>query len=294
MTEVPGVVVPPAWLRRHLSAPDLRCCDVRWTLAGGAQHRAYAEGHLPGAVFIDLDRELAGPPGPGGRHPLPDPAVFAAAMRRAGAHPDTTIVAYDAGTGAAARLWWLLRAAGHQRVAVLDGGFPGWVAAGGTVTAVVPDPAPGTLPVAGFAGTVDAATTGARAGAGVPVLDGRAPERYQGLVEPIDPRAGHIPGARNLPWTDLCQEGRLRPPAELRARFAACGLPAAAHLPPAVAYCGSGVTASALLLAMAHAGLPDGDLYPGSWSEWSQDPDRPAATAADPIGRAGAAPPPTR
>ncbi|HUY62135.1 MAG TPA: sulfurtransferase [Candidatus Dormibacteraeota bacterium] len=283
MLDLPGVVVPPEWLRRHLTAPDLLCCDVRWALATGAERPAYAAGHIPGAVFIDLDRELAGPPGPTGRHPLPDPAAFAAAMRRAGAHPTSTVVAYDAGTGAAARLWWLLRAAGHRRVAVLDGGFAGWLAAGGPVTTAVPDPAPGTLGVAGFAGTVDADTAGARAAAGTPVLDARAPERYRGLVEPIDPRPGHIPGARNLPWTELCDQGRLRPPAELRARFAACGLPAPPAAAPAtasaaVAYCGSGVTAAALLLAMAHAGLPDGDLYPGSWSEWSRDPARPAAT----------------
>jgi thiosulfate/3-mercaptopyruvate sulfurtransferase len=261
--------------------------DVRWRLGGPPGRADYDTAHVPGAVFVDLDTELADPPGPGGRHPLPDPARLQAVLRRAGVRGDTQVVAYDDGNGAvAARAWWLLRWAGlpADRVAVLDGGWAGWVADGRPTTADPSQPVcgdvvvrPGAMPV------LDADAAAALARSGV-LLDARAAPRYRGEIEPVDPQAGHIPGARNLPATEIAgADGRVRPPADLAERFAARGATGAT---PVAAYCGSGVNAAALVLAAEHAGLrPPEDpvaLYPGSWSQWSSDPSRPVATGADP------------
>jgi thiosulfate/3-mercaptopyruvate sulfurtransferase len=261
--------------------------DVRWRLGGPPGRADYDAAHIPGAVFVDLDTELADPPGPGGRHPLPDPARLQAVLRRAGVRADTSVVAYDDGNGAvAARAWWLLRWAGMpaDRVAVLDGGWAAWVADGRPTTA---EPArlaagdvvvrPGAMPVLDADDVAELARTGV-------LLDARAAPRYRGETEPIDPKAGHIPGARNLPATEITgPDGRVRAPAELAEQFAARGATGAV---PVAAYCGSGVNAAALVLAAEHAGLRSPDepvaLFPGSWSQWSSDPSRPVATGADP------------
>jgi thiosulfate/3-mercaptopyruvate sulfurtransferase len=265
-------------LASELASPDPPVVlDCRWRLAGGADRAGYDRGHLPGAVFVDLDRELAGPPGPGGRHPLPDPAVFQAAMRRAGVGAGRPVVAYDQGGagGGAARAWWLLGWFGHPDARVLDGGLPAWVAAGLPLTADPPDPRPGDFTAhPGHRSALDAAAAGRVAEAGV-LLDARAAARYAGREEPIDPVAGHIPGARSAPAADLfATDGRLAAPAELRRRFEALGARGGV---PAGAYCGSGVTAAHTVLALEAAGFAAA-LYPGSWSEWITDPTRPIAT----------------
>ncbi|WP_395294106.1 sulfurtransferase [Kitasatospora hibisci] len=256
--------------------------DVRWQLGGPPGIEDYAVGHLPGAHFVALDADLAapaGPPGRGGRHPLPDPEEFGAAMRRFGVRADRPVVVYDGATSmAAARAWWLLRWAGHRDVRVLDGGFAAWQAAGLPVTTEVPvseegdfKPVPGQLP------TVDGDGAAAWARSGL-LLDARAGERYRGETEPIDPRAGHVPGAVSAPTTgNVGPDGRFRPAAELAERFRALG---AGERETAV-YCGSGVTAAHQILALAVAGLP-ATLYPGSWSEWSSDAGRPVAVTDQP------------
>ncbi len=268
---------------RLAELPEAVILDVRWRLGGPPGRADYDLAHIPGAVFVDLDTELADPPGPGGRHPLPDPARQQAVLRRAGVRADSVVVAYDDGNGAvAARAWWLLRWAGlpADRVAVLDGGWAGWVADGRPTTAEPARPAAGDVVVRpGGMPVLDADAAAALARSGV-LLDARAPARYRGEMEPVDPRAGHIPGARNLPATDIAgPDGRVRPPADLARRFAERG---AAGATPVGAYCGSGVNAAALVLAAEHAGLPAVSLYPGSWSQWSSDPNRPVATGADP------------
>jgi thiosulfate/3-mercaptopyruvate sulfurtransferase len=253
--------------------------DCRWELAGGADRDGYDRGHLPGAVFVDLDRDLSGPPGPGGRHPLPAPGAFQAVMRRAGVGHDRPVVAYDQGQpGGAARAWWLLGWFGHPGARVLDGGLPAWVAAGLPLTAEVSHPEPGDLVARpGGRAVLDAAGAAELATAGV-LLDARAPARYQGLEEPVDPVAGHIPGARNAPITDFAGDPGLPPPGRLRELLAAHG---AGDGVPVGAYCGSGVVAAHLVLALEVAGVPAA-LYPGSWSEWVADPSRPVATGATP------------
>jgi thiosulfate/3-mercaptopyruvate sulfurtransferase len=264
--------------------------DVRWRLGGPPGYDSYRAGHLPGAVYIDLDADLAGPPGAGGRHPLPSAAAFEAAMRRAGVWSGGLAVAYDDGDSAvAARLWWNLRYFGHQQVRVLDGGLRAWAAAGQPVsTADVEPPAagdftaePGHLPLLDSAGTARLARSGV-------LLDARAGERYRGEVEPIDPVAGHIPGALSAPTAEnLAADGTFLAPAALRERFAALGVTAvqrqcAPGSAPAVGvYCGSGVTAAHEVLALHLAGIPAA-LYVGSWSEWVSDPARPVAAGSDP------------
>ncbi|MEV0394036.1 sulfurtransferase [Polymorphospora rubra] len=252
--------------------------DVRWRLAGPPGRDDYAAGHLPGAVFVDLDTDLCGPPGAGGRHPLPDPAALTRVLRAAGVDARRPVVVYDGGEGqAAARAWWTLRWAGHDDVRVLDGGFAAWVAAGEPVTTAVPTPAPGDFAARpGGLPVLDAAEA-ARLGAGEGVLvDVRVPPRYRGEVEPVDPVAGHVPGAVNLPTTEHAgADGRLRSAEVLRARFAAVGVADGVRVG---AYCGSGVTAAHTVLALHRAGRPDAALYVGSWSEWVTDPDRPVAT----------------
>lgn len=259
--------------------------DVRWQLGGPQQRPAYLEGHIPGAVFVDLDTELAGPPGVRGRHPLPDLATFGAAMRAAGVSMDRAVVAYDGGLGwAAARAWWLLRWTGHPSVHVLDGGFAAWD--GPVESGEPPRPAPGDFePVpgaggreSGAPGLLDADGAAARARSGV-LLDARAGERYRGEVEPIDPVGGHIPGAVSAPTQEnVDEDGRFRPAAELAARFAALGVSPGSEVG---VYCGSGVSAAHQALALEIAGIRS-DLYVGSWSEWSGDSARPVATGPEP------------
>ncbi|GGW69323.1 sulfurtransferase [Streptomyces lucensis JCM 4490] len=259
--------------------------DLRWQLslakAAGAPEpdtRAeYAAGHIPGAVFVDLDRELAGVPGVNGRHPLPDLAEFGAAMRRAGVSAGRPVVVYDGGQGwAAARAWWMLHWTGHPDVRVLDGGLPSWE---GELSDGVPDPAEGDfVPAPAAAGLLDADGAAALARTGV-LLDARAGERYRGEVEPIDRVGGHIPGAVSAPTTEnVGPDGRFLPAAELRDRFKALGVCADAEVG---VYCGSGVSGAHEVLALAVAGIPAA-LYVGSWSEWSSDPSRPVAVGADP------------
>ncbi|MEU5599421.1 sulfurtransferase [Streptomyces sp. NPDC020298] len=259
--------------------------DVRWQLsvakAAGAPafdgRAEYASGHLPGAVFVDLDAELASAPGERGRHPLPGLAEFGAAMRRAGVSPGRPVVVYDGGQGwAAARAWWLLRWTGHPDVRVLDGGLPAWE---GPLSTDVPAPAQGDFePLPGTVGLLDADAAAALARSGV-LLDARAAERYRGDVEPIDRVGGHIPGAVSAPTAEnVAADGRFLPAEELRARFKNLGVSQDAEVG---VYCGSGVSAAHEALALAVAGIPAA-LYVGSWSEWSSDPSRPVATGPDP------------
>lgn len=243
--------------------------DVRWRLAGPPGIDAYRRGHLPGAVFVDLDSDLAGPPGPAGRHPLPDTGVFEAAMRAAGVRDGHAVVVYDdADSTAAARAWWTLRYFGHQHVQVLDGGFHAWAAAGLPVTTEQPRPEPGDFTArAGRLPVLDAAGAAAVAGSGV-LLDARAVDRFRGEIEPVDPVAGHIPGAVSAPTLgNVGVDGRFLPPDVLRARFAELGATDAVDV---AAYCGSGVTAAHEVLALAVAGVPAA-LYVGSWSNWIAD-----------------------
>jgi thiosulfate/3-mercaptopyruvate sulfurtransferase len=271
-------------LALHGSAdwPVLLDCgfDLMDTAAG---ERAHAAGHLPGAVYAHLERDLSGPKTArgaieGGRHPLPAREALAATLARWGIGPGTPVVAYDAQGGPyAARAWWLLRWLGHTNVAVLDGGTAAWQAAGGALDSgpVAPTPAALPYPVGAPAmPTVTAAQLLPAAGGRRVVVDARAGERFRGEVEPLDARAGHIPGARHRFFKDnLGADGRFLPPARLRQAFEALGVP-----PELIVHqCGSGVTACHNLLAMAAAGLPGAALYPGSWSEWSADPARPVA-----------------
>jgi thiosulfate/3-mercaptopyruvate sulfurtransferase len=265
-----GPLVSSSWLRERLGDPGIRVVDCRFRLGEpGAGEELWRAGHIPGAAFMDVDRELASEPGERGRHPLPEAAAFDAAARRAGIGPETLAVAYDeAAEGGAARLWWLLRHFGHGRVAVLDGGLRGWRAEGGPLEAAAAVPAAGAFsarPCDGDVRELDELAAPA-CDAKRLLLDARAPERYRGELEPIDPVAGHIPGAVNLPFAELAPDGRFLPQQELQARFAAAGAAPGREL---VAYCGSGVTACVLLLAAELAGVGPGRLYPGSWSEWS-------------------------
>jgi thiosulfate/3-mercaptopyruvate sulfurtransferase len=249
--------------------------DVRWTLAG-ADRAGYLAGHLPGAVFCDLDADLAGPPGDGGRHPLPPPDVLATSLARLGVRASRPVVVYDAGPAtAAARAWWCLRWLGHPDVRVLDGGLAAWTASGRPVEAGWVEPVAGDLTARpGGMAVVDAAGAAALARAGV-LLDARTPERFRGEHEPVDPVAGHVPGAVNAPGSQAVgQDGRFLEPAELRAWAEGLG---ADGTRPVGAYCGSGVTAAHLVLALELAGVAAA-LYPGSWSDWIRDPSRPVAT----------------
>ncbi|MFE7717816.1 sulfurtransferase [Nocardia rhizosphaerihabitans] len=270
-----AVVISPEELREELADKKIHLLDVRWALGDpdGPQH--YLDGHIPGAVFVDLETELAAAPSPArGRHPLPDPGAFEKCARSWGLGAGEPVVVYDATSGtAAARAWWLLRWAGVDDVRILDGGLPAWIAAGGELaTGAEADPVsgdlvirPGSLPV------IDADAASNWSGA---LLDARAGERYRGEVEPVDPKAGHIPGAISAPTTEnLDDTGRFRTPEELRARFAEFGEGQVA------VYCGSGVTAAHQIAALAIAGIPAA-LYPGSWSQWSNDPKRLVATGA--------------
>jgi thiosulfate/3-mercaptopyruvate sulfurtransferase len=265
--------------------------DVRWRLGGPPGIDAYQHSHLPGAIFVDLDKDLSGPAGSGsgGRHPLPEPGVFEGAMRSAGLNNGQQVVVYDdAGSTIAARLWWLLRYFGHQQVVVLDGGLLAWTDAGQPVTTQIPHPVRGSFSAGPGGGmpVLDADAAGHVARCGF-LFDARAAERYRGEVEPVDPAAGHIPGAISAPATaNLTAAGTFLPPPGLRARFTALGLSGAESEAGAAgqmvgAYCGSGVTAAQEILALELAGQPAA-LYVGSWSAWSADPARPVATGPEP------------
>ncbi|QLQ39951.1 sulfurtransferase [Micromonospora robiginosa] len=285
MSGTADLLVEPERLAAELDRADPPVLlDVRWRLAGPPGRDDHSAGHLPGAVFVDLDTELCGPPGAAGRHPLPDPAALQAALRAAGVRSGHPVVVYDGGDGmSAARAWWTLRWAGHRAVRVLHGGFPAWTAAGLPVDATVPEPAPGDVTVTpGALPVLDAARAArlAAADSGV-LLDVRAAPRYRGETEPVDPVAGHVPGAVNLPAPAYVSQGRFPAAEALRARFAEAGVDPDA---PVGAYCGSGVTAAQAVLALHLAGRPDAALYVGSWSEWVADPDRPVATG-DAAGR---------
>jgi thiosulfate/3-mercaptopyruvate sulfurtransferase len=276
LAELTGPPGPPG----PLATPAL--LDVRWRLGGPPGIDLYQAGHIPGAVFTDLDRDLAAPPGPGGRHPMPAAAAFEAAMRRAGVSDGRPVVVYDdADSTAAARAWWLLRYFGHRQVRVLDGGFAAWTASGHPVQTGLPASAqaagdftasPGHLPLLDADGAAALARTGV-------LLDARAGARYRGETEPVDPVAGHIPSAVSAPTAEnVHKDGTFLPPASLARRFAALG---AADGTAVGAYCGSGVTAAHEVLALTLAGIP-ASLYTGSWSEWITDPARPIATGPDP------------
>jgi thiosulfate/3-mercaptopyruvate sulfurtransferase len=255
---------------------DVVLLDVRWRLGGPPGIEAYRRGHLPGAVFVDLDRDLAGPPGPAGRHPFPDREAFQDAMRRAGVRDDGLVVVYDdADSASAARAWWILRYFGHTRVRVLDGGYHAWVEAGRPVTTEAPRVTPGDFTARpGGLPVLDADGAAVLAKGGV-LLDARAAERYRGEVEPVDPVAGHIPGAVSAPTTgNVGVDGRFLPADLLRERFAELGATDAAEVG---AYCGSGVTAAHEILALTVAGVPAA-LYIGSWSNWVADGTRPVET----------------
>jgi len=278
-------LISAADLAARLQAPNLRIFDVRHDLADhAAGRRAYEQGHIPGARYLDHETELAAPrTGKNGRHPLPSRADLVALMATHGVGPDTLVVAYDASGGMfAAHLWWMLRWLGHERVAVLDGGWQGWLAAGQpTATEPAPVVAAGAAqPGAPLAETVDAQAVLANlAQPAFTVLDARAANRYRGEVEPMDPVAGHIPGALNRPnGENLRADGRFKDAAQLRAEFAA--LLGERDPREVVHQCGSGITACHNLLAMEIAGLAGSRLYPGSWSEWCSDPARPVARGA--------------
>lgn len=265
--------------------------DVRWTLSTGSQHADYLAGHLPGAQFVDLERDLSAADGEpdeghrsGGRHPLPDPARFQQAMRRIGVSNQRPVVIYDdAAALPAARLWWMLVDAGKRDVTVLNGGYRAWIDAGydpetGSPAPVRPgdfDAAPGQLPA------VDGDQLAAMitAGRAPMIIDVRAADRYSGSTEPMDATAGHIPGAINVPsMINISPDGRFMAAADIAARYPE---PAGDDQQPVI-YCGSGITAAHTLLSRAAAGLPVAALYPGSWSDWITDPQRPVATGDQP------------
>ncbi len=247
--------------------------DVRYRMGGPPGPQEFAEGHIPGAAYVDLDTALAAPPGSRGRHPLPAIEDFEAAMRAAGVSDHRPVVVYDDWAGrAAARCWWLLRWAGHRDVRVLDGGWSAWLTDGRAISTASDQPAPGDFRAEPGSGlVVEADQVLDLADRGV-LIDARNPERFRGDVEPVDPVAGHIPGAVNVPTgANLTEDGHFRTPEELREVYAMTGGREVA------AYCGSGVTAAHDILAMSVAGI-DARLYAGSWSEWVADPRRPVVT----------------
>lgn len=274
-------LIDVAELERALSAPQPPVLlDARWSLGTGADalREEYLKGHLPAACFVDLDGDLADPPGAGGRHPLPAAGRFTAAMRRVGVSRTSAVVCYDGGAGmSAARAWWLLRYFGHEDVRVLDGGFAAWARTGRPVETGDTGSAPGdftarepTVP------TLSAAEIPGWIAAGRLLLDARDRERYLGLTEPVDPVAGHIPGAVSGPTSENVRpDGTFRDPADLVRRFAGLGVSDGRDT---AVYCGSGVTATHEILALEIAGIR-ALLYPGSWSHWVTDPGRPVETA---------------
>lgn len=277
-------LVTTGWLAASLGEPALRVVDVRWYLDPARKgHDAWRVGHIPGAIFLDAERDLSAPGGrpggPIGRHPWPSADQVARVMSAAGIGAGTRVVAYDDQAGAvAARLWYVLRAYGHDDVAVLDGGITKWTAEGHPLTTEEPAPAPARFEARPRPGFVCGKAEMLGRPPAALVLDARAADRYRGEVEPIDPRAGHIPGARSAPYTDNLTRDVVPvflPPAALRARYAALG----AEREAPIVYCGSGITACHDLLALEVAGLR-GRLYGGSWSEWSSDPALPVEAGA--------------
>jgi len=286
--KTPGLLVDPAWVSGHLTHPGVRIIDVRWSPLGHTTvaRRAFEDGHIPGASFLDLDADLSGRPfvdGPG-RHPLPSAQDFSRTIARCGVDDEMYVVVYDDVQGSvAARLWWMLWVTGRQ-ASMVDGGFQAWVEAGGHVehgppkhrdTAVFSTvPWPGDRVVRADAVQVTLDTDAA------PVLDVRAPERFRGEAEPYDPVAGHIPGARNAPWTDNLdpETGRFLLPERLREYYEGLGVTGDAT----ICHCGSGVTSCLGLFALRLAGFGDARLYAGSWSDWVRDPSHPVATGPEP------------
>jgi thiosulfate/3-mercaptopyruvate sulfurtransferase len=271
-----GPLVTADWLREHLRDPDISVIDFRWYLLDRKGRDEYARGHIPGAVFVDLEAVTGKQDANArGRHPLPTAAQFESEMRQAGIDENTKVVVYDdAGGSVAARLWFLLGWFGHGAQAVLDGGLQSW---GGPLDRSITTPSAGSFQSRepDRARILDFEEVCGLEG--VPVLDARAGERYRGEKEPVDPKAGHIPGALSAPWMDnLGSDGRFKSPEELRERFAALGADDGA-----VVYCGSGVNATHHLLAMDVAGLRNGRLYAGSWSDWSNR-EAPVATGKEP------------
>lgn len=273
-------LISPTELRAELAGdPPPVLVDASFVLGGPPGRELYDAGHLPGAYFVDVDSELAGPPGPGGRHPLPAAAVVQDALRRCGVSAGTPVVVYDAATSlSAARAWWIFRYFGLTGVRVLDGGLAAWRDSGGEV--VTDEPAPGTGDFAASPGWVPVLT--AAEAADLPrhgwLLDVRTRERYAGENEPIDPVAGHIPGAVNTPAADLQHaDGTFRTPSELRSYLGARGIDETAEVGT---YCGSGITAAQSALALASAGI-ESAVYVGSWSDWITDPTRPIATGGE-------------
>ena len=277
-------LIDAASLSAVLGDPALRLVDARFVMlnaAPDAGRQAYRESHLPGAVYADLNLDLSDLSKSGeGRHPPPDSDAFARTLGRWGIAPGHQVVVYDAGDGsmAAARLWWLLRLMGHARVAVLDGGLAAWRAAGGVETAEVAPivsvvPYPSRFDTGQFASADE--VMGRLGEASGWLFDARAPERFRGDVEPIDPVAGHVPGALDRPFAHNLRDGRFKPAEELRTELSS--LLGTRDAGESVLMCGSGVTACHLLLAFEHAGLHGARVYPGSWSGWISDPSRPVA-----------------
>jgi thiosulfate/3-mercaptopyruvate sulfurtransferase len=269
--------------------PSVRVADVRWYLnQPGRGRREYETGHIPGAIFVDLDADLADPEGLGapGRHPLPDPTAFARRLGELGIGDQHLVVAYDdAGGSIAARLWWMLDNLGHPNAAILDGGIQAWIEAGNALTAAENARPPAELHVRStWRRAIDRETLAGQLGS-VSLLDARAGDRYRGEVEPVDPAAGHIPTALSLPTGgNLGPNGRFLPAEELEARFRAIGIDPGTSGDDVVTSCGSGVTACHTALAMRLAGLPDPILYPGSFSDWSRA-GLPVASGAEPGAR---------
>jgi len=285
-----ALLVTPTELRAAIERGEARAVDCRFDLMDPAGGRSlWAGSHIPGAPYADLDQDLAGPARRGGgRHPLPEPVDFAAKLERWGIAPDMLVVAYDNMGGAiAARLWWMLKWMGHERAGLLDGGMQAWEAAKLPLERKAPVIEPTEYPAGGHCRpVVDLARVERAAATGeLRILDARDAARYQGLSEPIDAQAGHVPGAVNAFFRDnLGADGRFLPPGELRALY----LERLDGVEPgqACVMCGSGVTACHDLFAMERAGLPGAALYPGSWSEWSQSGSRPVARGPDPGGPA--------
>ena len=261
------------WLN---NATDLVVLDVRWSLTEGACRSAYECGHIPSAQFIDLETQLSAEPGTKGRHPLPAQSVFVEAMRAAGVNDTTTVVCYDAKSStSAARAWWLLRYFGHQRSYVLDGGLAAWQRLGFRITSRRQKPDPGDFSVRGSRARTLQPPAVLGFAADHILLDARDEERYTGDIEPVDSVAGHIPGAHSAPTkNNLADDGTFLPATQLRYRFKHLGAEPGSQV---ASYCGSGVTAAHQILALEVAGI-DAALYPGSWSEWITDPNRPVAT----------------
>lgn len=269
-------IVDSEWLKSRLDDSSIVVVDCRFNLADPTEgKRKYQESHIPGAVYYDLEKDLSDQVGKhGGRHPLPNPKHLAFKLGNSGIDHTKTVIAYDDQNGAmAARFWWLLRYYGHQNAAVLNGGFSNWVDKGFPVTSDIPQPHSAQfvpnihhdwiVPMAGVKNLPE----------GEPLIDSRAANRYRGEVEPMDAKAGHIPGAENWFWEDNLKDGKWMSSAELKERFKPLDKKARVTV-----YCGSGVTACANILAMTHAGLKNVRLYPGSWSDWVSYPDNPVET----------------